>query len=416
MQRWQIEDAEIHCTGRTFQHQRMTNSTERPVKVLRIINRFNVGGPVYNVTYLTKFLPKPYETKLIGGCATSSEQDATYILASHGVAYEKLGSMSRSIRFLGDLRTFFALIKLIKRYKPSIVHTHASKAGALGRIAAKLMGVPVIIHTYHGHVFHGYFNPMVTKLVILFERFLGRISTKIITISPEQQQEIVNKFKIVPLEKTSIIPLGFDLKRFEESHTKRDALRIDAGLLNEQCAVAIVGRLAPIKNHRLFIDAAALVLRNYPKEFIFYVVGDGELKTEIKSYIENTYPLFNKNIVFTSWIADMTTLYPAMDIVCLTSLNEGTPVSLIEAQASGIPVISTNVGGVKDIVQANETGIIMEGNSEAELAKHLIELYLNKSLRMKMSQNARNFVKEKFTYQRLVEDMDSLYKTLLSNE
>jgi glycosyltransferase involved in cell wall biosynthesis len=112
----------------------------------------------------------------------------------------------------------------------------------------------------------------------------------------------------------------------------------------------------------------------------------------------------------------MTTLYPAMDIVCLTSLNEGTPVSLIEAQASGIPVISTNVGGVKDIVQANETGIIMEGNSEYELAKHLIELYLNRSLRMKMSQNARNFVKEKFTYQRLVDDMDSLYKTLLSNE
>jgi len=416
VQRWQIQDAEIQCTERTFQHQRMTNSTESPVNVLRIINRFNVGGPVYNVTYLTKFLPKPYETKLIGGCATSSEQDATYILESHGVAYEKLDSMSRSIRFLGDLRTFFALIKLIKRYKPSIVHTHASKAGALGRIAAKLMGVPVIVHTYHGHVFHGYFNPMVTKLVILLERFLGRISTKIITISPEQQHEIVNKFKIVPLEKTSIIPLGFDLKRFEESYSKRNELRADAGIPTEQCAVAIVGRLAPIKNHRLFIDAAALVVRQYPNEFIFYVVGDGELKTEIKSYIENTYPLLNENIVFTSWIADMTTLYPAMDIVCLTSLNEGTPVSLIEAQASGIPVISTNVGGVKDIVQANETGIIMEGTSEDELAKHLIELYLNRSLRMKMSQNARNFVKEKFTYQRLVDDMDSLYKTLLSNE
>jgi glycosyltransferase involved in cell wall biosynthesis len=394
----------------------MTNSSERPIKVLRIINRFNLGGPVYNVTYLTKFLPKPFETKLVGGCATSSEQDATFILESHGVEFEKLGSMSRSIRVLSDLRTFFVLIKLIKRYKPTIVHTHASKAGALGRIAAKLMGVPVIVHTYHGHVFHGYFNPMVTKMVIFLEQFLGRISTKIITISPEQQQEIVNKFKVVPLEKTCIIPLGFDLKRFEESQTKRDELRTDAGILNEQCAVAIVGRLAPIKNHRLFIDAAALVHSQYPNEFIFYVVGDGELKTEIKSYLEKTYPLLNENIVFTSWIADMTTFYPAMDIVCLTSLNEGTPVSLIEAQASGIPVISTNVGGVKDIVQANETGIIMEGRAQDELAKHLIELHLNRSLRMKMSQNARNFVKEKFTYQRLVDDMDSLYKTLLSNE
>lgn len=394
----------------------MTNSPESPIRVLRIINRFNVGGPVYNVTYLTKFLPKSYETMLIGGCATSTEQDATYILESQGVEYEKLESMSRSIRFFNDLRTFFVLIKLIKSYKPTIVHTHASKAGALGRIAAKIMGVPVIVHTYHGHVFQGYFNPLVTKLVILLERFLGRLSTKIITISPEQQQEIVYKFNIIPVEKTIVIPLGFDLKRFEESQTKRDELRYELGISDRQRAVAIVGRLAPIKNHRLFIDAAALVLREYPNEFIFYVVGDGELKTEIKSYIENTHPIVNKNLVFTSWIADMTTLYPAMDMVCLTSINEGTPVSLIEAQASGVPVISTNVGGVKDIVQANETGVIMEGNTAEELAKHLIQLHLNSSLRMKMSQNARNFVKEKFTYQRLVDDMDRLYKNLLANE
>lgn len=394
----------------------MTNSPESPIRVLRIINRFNVGGPVYNVTYLTKFLPKSYETMLIGGCATSTEQDATYILESQGVEYEKLESMSRSIRFFNDLRTFFVLIKLIKSYKPTIVHTHASKAGALGRIAAKIMGVPVIVHTYHGHVFQGYFNPLVTKVVILLERFLGRLSTKIITISPEQQQEIVYKFNIIPVEKTIVIPLGFDLKRFEESQTKRDELRNELGISDRQRAVAIVGRLAPIKNHRLFIDAAALVLREYPNEFIFYVVGDGELKTEIKSYIENTHPIVNKNLVFTSWIADMTTLYPAMDMVCLTSINEGTPVSLIEAQASGVPVISTNVGGVKDIVQANETGVIMEGNTAEELAKHLIQLHLNSSLRMKMSQNARNFVKEKFTYQRLVDDMDRLYKNLLANE
>ena len=394
----------------------MTNSPESPIRVLRIINRFNVGGPVYNVTYLTKFLPKSYETMLIGGCATSTEQDATYILESQGVEYEKLESMSRSIRFFNDLRTFFVLIKLIKSYKPTIVHTHASKAGALGRIAAKIMGVPVIVHTYHGHVFQGYFNPLVTKVVILLERFLGRLSTKIITISPEQQQEIVYKFNIIPVEKTIVIPLGFDLKRFEESQTKRYELRNEHGISDRQRAVAIVGRLAPIKNHRLFIDAAALVLREYPNEFIFYVVGDGELKTEIKSYIENTHPIVNKNLVFTSWIADMTTLYPAMDMVCLTSINEGTPVSLIEAQASGVPVISTNVGGVKDIVQANETGVIMEGNTAEELAKHLIQLHLNSSLRMKMSQNARNFVKEKFTYQRLVDDMDRLYKNLLANE
>ncbi|MFM7596356.1 MAG: glycosyltransferase family 4 protein [Flavobacteriales bacterium] len=394
----------------------MTNSVKSPVKVLRIINRFNLGGPIYNVTYLTKFLPESYETELIGGCATTSEHDATFILETYGVAFKKIDSMSRSIRLFGDIRTFLTIRKLIKTYKPTIVHTHASKAGALGRLAAKTMGVPVIIHTYHGHVFQGYFDPFVSRLIILFERFLGTLSTKIITISPEQQQEIVHKFNIVPLEKSCIIPLGFDLKRFEESHPKRNALRSDAKIGDKQCAVTIVGRLTPIKNHRLFIDAAALVLHEYPNEFKFFIVGDGELKTTLKAYIETTHPTCVQNIVFTSWIQDMTTLYPAMDLVCLTSINEGTPVSLIEAQASGIPVISTNVGGVKDIIKANETGIIMEGYSKEELASHLIQLHLNPSLRAKMSQNARNFVKETFTYQRLVEDMDRLYKNLLSNE
>ncbi len=394
----------------------MTKVEIRPIRVLRIINRFNVGGPVYNVTYLTKYLPESYETLLIGGCATQSEQDASYILNDHGIQAKVLPSMSRSVRFFNDLKTFFILIKLIRTFKPDIVHTHASKAGVLGRIAAKTMGVRVIVHTYHGHVFHGYFNPTITKSILFIERILGKISTKIITISTAQQQDIVTKYRIVPSEKAVVIPLGFDLSRFEKSAINRTTLRKQMNLTASKTAVAIVGRIAPIKNHRLFIDAAAATYKNYPEEFVFFVVGDGELRNELHEYISTTYPWLCSSVIFTSWIADMTLFYPAMDVVCLTSINEGTPVSLIEAQASGIPVISTNVGGVKDVINPNESGIILNEHSAEELSKRLIELHLNSELRRKMSQNARNFVKERYTYHRLVADVDGLYKTLLSNE
>jgi glycosyltransferase involved in cell wall biosynthesis len=394
----------------------MTNVNTQQIKVLRIINRFNVGGPVYNVTYLSKYLPDNYETKLVGGCVTESEYDARYILRHHGISAEILPSMSRKINLLGDIRTLFQLMRIIKTFKPDIVHTHASKAGILGRIAGRLMGVPVIVHTYHGHVFHGYFHPIINRMVVFIERLLGKFSTMIITISSAQHAEIIDKYRIVPSKKACIIPLGFDLSRFEASKVNRESIRLEYNLKPHQTAVAIVGRLAPIKNHHLFIDAAALTHKKYPEDFMFYIVGDGKLRESLEAYVAENYPGLVNSIVFKSWVTDMTECYPAMDIVCLTSFNEGTPVSLIEAQSSCIPVISTNVGGVKDIIDVNQTGFILQGHSSEELSKYLIELHLNRDLRIKMSQNACNFVTEKFSYQRLVADVDQLYTSLLANE
>jgi glycosyltransferase involved in cell wall biosynthesis len=394
----------------------MTNVNTQQIKVLRIINRFNVGGPVYNVTYLSKYLPDNYETKLVGGCATESEYDACYILRHHGISAEILPSMSRKISLLGDIRTLFQLMRIIKTFKPDIVHTHASKAGILGRIAARLMRVPVIVHTYHGHVFHGYFHPTINRMVVFIERLLGKFSTMIITISPAQHAEIIDKYRIVPSKKACIIPLGFDLSRFEASKVNRESIRLEYNLKPHQTAVAIVGRLAPIKNHHLFIDAAAQTHKKYPEDFMFYIVGDGKLRESLEAYVADNHPGLVNSIVFKSWVTDMTECYPAMDIVCLTSFNEGTPVSLIEAQASSIPVISTNVGGVKDIIDVNQTGFILQGHSSEELSKYLVELHLNRDLRIKMSQNACNFVTEKFSYQRLVADVHQLYTSLLVNE
>ena len=388
----------------------------KKIKVLRIINRFNVGGPIYNVTYLTKYLPDEYETILVGGNPIPSEKDGEYILKASGVEAIKLSSLSRKVNLINDVRALLALVKLIKKERPDIVHTHASKAGFLGRIAARLMGVKVIIHTYHGHVFNGYFNNFKSKLIVIVERLLGKITTKIIAISDQQHVELTQHYKIAKPDKVAIIPLGFNLDPFLNNEGLRKVNRTIHGLHDDCIAVGIVGRLTAIKNHKLFIDGAVKALESNAKTFQFFIVGDGELMEELQRYLTSLPSNVQSTFTFTSWIEDMAGFYAAMDLVCLTSLNEGTPVTLIEAQASGVPVISTNVGGVRDIVLDKETGILLNEQAHEAFAENLLTLGLNEHLRLKMSQNARNFVKHRFSYHRLVEDMNQLYKLELAHD
>ncbi len=394
----------------------MIKSEERPIRVLRIINRFNLGGPIFNVIYLTKHLPKPFETLLIGGIATSTEKDASYLLAQHQVKAKVLKSMSRRLNPIQDLMALIQIIRIIRHYKPDIVHTHASKAGVLGRIAAKLCGVKTIVHTYHGHVFHGYFNSFMTKLILKIEKWLAKYSSALIAISPVQKKELVEIFKIANQNKIMCIPLGFELDSFAPSKEKTLLMRKKWGIAPPCFSVGIVGRMVPIKNHQLFIDAAIWVIKNDLefKDYKFYLVGDGELKDSFEKRILALDDSLQNSFVFTSWIEDMSSFYPAMDLVCLSSFNEGTPVSLIEGQASGIPVISTRVGGVEDVVKHMETGIILDSFEVENLGKAIIEMRRNPQMREKMSQNARIFVNKHYSYHRLVEEMKKLYLRLIT--
>ncbi len=394
----------------------MIKSDERPIRVLRIINRFNLGGPIFNVIYLTKHLPKPFETLLIGGIATSTEKDASYLLAQHQVKAKVLKSMSRRLNPIQDLMALIQIIRIIRHYKPDIVHTHASKAGVLGRIAAKLCGVKTIVHTYHGHVFHGYFNSFMTTLILKTEKRLAKYSSALIAISPVQKKELVEIFKIANQNKIMCIPLGFELDSFAPSKEKTLLMRKKWGIAPSCFGVGIVGRMVPIKNHQLFIDAAIWVIKNDLefKDYKFYLVGDGELKDSLEKRILALDESLLNSFVFTSWIDDMSSFYPAMDLVCLSSFNEGTPVSLIEGQASGIPVISTRVGGVEDVVKHMETGIILDSFEVENLGKAIIEMRRNPQMREKMSQNARIFVNKHYSYQRLVEEMKQLYLRLIT--
>lgn len=382
-------------------------------KVLRIINRFNIGGPTYNATFLTRFLSDDFETLLVGGLPEPDESDSLHIPRSYGLEPVLIEEMKRLPDLASDRAAYKRLKQIIEEFQPDIVHTHAAKAGALGRKAAKACGVPVIVHTYHGHVFHSYFGALKTRLYKFIERRLAKQSDGIIAISPLQKNELAQQHRICPANKIKVIPLGFDLGKFQENLTgKRLQTRTAYQLGEDEVAVAIVGRLAPIKNHGLFLDAVERLLKKKIRAR-FFIVGDGSEKAFIEeraNLLNNTY---GNCITLTSWITDIATFNAGMDIICLTSDNEGTPVSLIEAQACNLPVISTDVGGVRDILKEGETGFVVPPKDVVTFAEKLELLVTNKEIRKKMSQNGWNFVEEQFHYTTLVKNMEAYYRELL---
>lgn len=382
-------------------------------KVLRIINRFNIGGPTYNAAFLTKFISDDYETLLVGGLPEKDESDSLHILEDYGVKPLLIPEMKRIPNFRSDREAYRKIKQIIEEFQPDIVHTHAAKAGALGRKAAKACGVPVIVHTFHGHVFHSYFGKAKTLLYKIIERRLAKISTGIIAISPIQKEELSATHGICSTNKIKVIPLGFDLLKFRENlEEKRGETRKKWKLEEDEVAVAIIGRLAPIKNHGLFLDAIEICAKRGVKAR-FFIVGDGQERTAIEQRAKELEKNYDLKIELTSWIKDIATFNTGMDIICLSSDNEGTPVSLIEAQASGVPVISTDVGGVKDILSEGETGFVVPKKNPEAFSEKLQFLIENKEIRLKMSQNGWNFVRDKFHYTTLVKNMEDYYAELI---
>lgn len=384
-------------------------------KVLRIINRFNIGGPTYNATFLTRFLSDEYETLLIGGLPEPGESDSLHIPEEYGLKPRLIKELRRIPNFKSDREAYKKIKQIIEDYKPDIVHTHASKAGALGRKAAFACNVPVVIHTFHGHVFHSYFSRWKTHLIKLIERKLAKKTTAIITISETQKNEICNIHKISSQDKTHIIPLGFDLTKFQTNkEINRLRTRKEFNIEDDEVAIAIIGRLTKIKNHEFFLSVIESILREKKNLKIkIFIVGDGDLRSQIEAKSLQLNEQYGKKIILTSWLKDIAAFNPGMDIICLTSDNEGTPVSLIEAQASGVPVITTDVGGVKDIVQDGKTGFIIPKNDKDLFKSKLLELVTNKDKRNEFSSNGWEFVKDKFHYTRLVSDIEKLYNSLL---
>ena len=394
-------------------------------RVLRILNRLAVGGPVLNATYLSKYLAPDFETILVVGEKEDHEKSAAYLADGLGINYVTIKGMGRSINPGSDYFAYRELKKLIKSYRPDIVHTHAAKPGALGRLAASAAKVPVVLHTFHGHVFHSYFNSLKSNFYINTERFLARRTDAIVAISDQQKKELVEQFKIGPGEKFHVVPLGFDLDRFQTNREeKRKIFRREFGVEDDTIAIGIIGRLVPVKNHYLFLKAIKHVFENTQKKVKAFIIGDGETRNDLENMARETGIAFSTQndphhphaLVFTSWRSDVDVINAGLDIVCLTSFNEGTPVSLIEAQAANKPIVSTRVGGIADIVLENETALLAEVQETEKFCAHLLHLVEDDGLRRKLGANSSSHVMQRFSYQRLVKDMSQLYYQLLEKK
>ncbi len=390
-------------------------------KVLRIINRLNLGGPTYNVAYLSKFMEPEFETLLVAGMKDDTEESSEFIVKQLDLHPVYIPEMYRELHPFRDYKSYYKLRKLIDEFKPDIVHTHAAKAGAVGRLAALHSGVPVICHTFHGHIFHSYFTPLKTRVFLEIERYLGKRTTAIITLSESQKKELTVDYNIAPPEKFAIIPLGFDLAKFTENRElKRKKFRTQYNIADDEIAIGIVGRLVPVKNHELFLQAVKIVAAKTTRKIRAFIIGDGEnrqkieaLAMELNLKFDNDNPFANNILTFTSWIKEIDESNAAMDIIALTSNNEGTPVSLIEAQASGKPIVSTKVGGIENIVLENRTALLSNPRNLELFAENLLLLVEDDKLRAEMSHQGSDYVLKKFSYNRLCSDMANLYRQLL---
>lgn len=393
-------------------------------RVLRIINRLNLGGPTYNAANLTKYIDGEFETMLVAGMTDDTEESSEFILHRLDLHPVYIKEMYRELNLFRDYKAYFKLRQIIREFKPDIVHTHAAKAGAVGRLAAHHEGVPVIVHTFHGHVFHSYFSAFKTRIFLEIERYLGSKTHAIVALSEIQKGELAHEFKVAHHGKFEVIPLGFDLGRFTENkEEKRKSFRAQYNVADDEVVISMVGRLVPVKNHAMFLKALKIVSDKTTKKIRAFIIGDGEDRQNVEKMAADLGLKFNnanlteRNILtFTSWIKDVDVSNAGSDIIVLTSYNEGTPVSLIEAQASGKPIVSTRVGGIANIVKEGETALLCQSGDVDTFAAHLLALIEDDRLRGDMSDRGTAHVMEHFSHLRLARDMSDLYRRLLSQK
>ena len=382
------------------------------MKIVRVIARLNMGGPAHIVGLLSSRLdPERYETLLLHGEVGPGEDSLEDAVRASGAAMARVPGLRPELRPPDDARALGSLVRAIRRLRPDIVDTHTAKAGMLGRLAAVLAGQPrpKIVHTYHGHVLEGYFGPVKNATFRELERRLGSVSDALIGVSSATVDDLV-RLGVAPREKFRVIPIGLDLDPFLNA-TSDDgaAFRAEAGVQDGEVLLTFVGRLVPIKRVDVLLRAVAAA-RAAGAPVRLAVVGDGELRPELERLAAELG--IAGQVWFAGYRGDMLPVATGSDIAVLSSDNEGTPVSLIEGGAAGKPAVATLVGGVADVVTP-ETGFLVPQRDTKAFAEALVHLAQDRELRMQMGQRARTAVAQRFSADRLAEDMDLLYRELL---
>ena len=422
------------------------------MKVVRIIARLNVGGPARHVAWLEAGLRRRgVESLLVAGVVPPGEDDMSYFAEGLGVRWRVIPEMSREVS-PKDAVTVWKLYRLFRRERPDVVHTHTAKAGTVGRAAgmlyrwltpSALWGRPRacrFVHTYHGHIFHSYYGRWKTRFFLLVEQALARLATdRIVVISPQQLEEIHGRFRVGRRSQFEVIPLGLDTHAFDDAPARRHLLREEWGAREGDVLVGIVGRLTEVKNHRLFLEAAALLKRRRAFEAEsggaqtggrvgFVVVGDGHLRADLESHARALG--LSDDVLFAGLRDDPENFYPALDVVALTSRNEGTPLTLIEAMANARACVATAVGGVVDLLggaaeeelrrphpwQICERGVRVRPGDPEAFAEALAHVVSDAALRRTLGERGREYVERNYSVERLLADVQRLYGRLAGGD
>ena len=382
----------------------MTDGDDRPVRVLRIIARMNVGGPAWQSSVLTRELAgHGFETRLLTGQVDGGEADFVS-LRDPELPVVEIEGLGRSLRMGGDLRALATIIREIRRFRPHIVHTHTTKAGVVGRIAAILTGVPVRVHTFHGHVLHGYFSPTVTRFVAFVERILARRTTALVAVGERVRDELL-AVGIACLDQFTVIAPGVA----RPSPVDRGEARVSLGLPPDDPVVLFVGRLTAVKRLDRLLEAFAFAREQVPGA-VLVVAGEGDLTDEVRSATAAS----GDGVRLLGWRSDISRLYASADLVVISSDNEGMPVALLEAAMAGVTGVTTDVGSAAEVVEHGVTGLVVPPDA-GDLGAALVELLLDPDRRTAMGQSAARRAVERFGTARLVSDYASLYRRLLDH-
>lgn len=373
---------------------------------MRLITRLNIGGPAIHAILLSQAMDdgQAFSTRLVVGSTAPQEGDMLDLAEEKNVRPTLVPELGREISPSDDVVSLVRIVRLLRQDRPDVVHTHMAKAGTLGRIAARLTGVPLVVHTYHGHVFHGYFSPAKTKVFLTVERALAKMTSRIVVVGEGQAEEIASyglpRRKIVPIR------LGLELERFLEAERYRGQFRAELSVQPDVPLVGIVARLVPIKAHEDFLRAAAVVRSSVP-EAQFLVIGDGERRAELEALSARMG--LTDCVRFLGWRRDLPRVYADLDVVALCSRNEGSPVALIEALASARPVVATAVGGVPEVVVHGETGLTVPAGDSNALAGAIVAQIVDKARAQRMGDAGRWHVYPRYSWKRLVDDVRGLY-------
>ena len=380
-----------------------------------MIARLNMGGPALHVAYLASGLREHgYDTTLVAGSLARGEDSMEFVADELGVKVERLPGLRRDISPIRDVLAVLRLAQLIKRERPTILHTHTAKAGAVGRMAALVSGdarPPIVVHTFHGHVLRGYFGPLRTLGFRLLERWLARGTDALVAVSPEVRDDLV-RLGVAPREKFTVVRLGIELEaRLGSGRNGRDETRRVLGIAPERFTVGWIGRMTGVKRTGDVL-LAFKELRERGIDALLCMVGDGPERAQVEQRAHDLGII--RDTLFLGYQEDVAPFYSAFDAMILPSGNEGTPVSAMESLAAGRPVVATRVGGVPDVVRDGEDGFLVELGDVRELAGALERLAEDSELRVRMGEAGRARVLPRYAVQRLVDDVDRLYRSLLA--